>query len=242
MADYNMTGYPLNDTNLSLCPSSYQNFDYLSTCSPESVMENMGNVKGITWLPIITMREELINHMKDDFQNDITLDEEEEKYLEGTSNLIIKFIDRFKSQLEKMNKAEEVMKKAIIENNKDIDVLSTFITFLEKVNKKCSQDTSQIEKDIKDICDDIQKNNNIKEARDTYILEKKKYHKYLNIIKLFNQMNVGSTCSICLCENVTSYFNPCGHTACESCIDRNKDNTCPLCRANIRNTHKLYFI
>ena len=55
-------------------------------------------------------------------------------------------------------------------------------------------------------------------------------------------MNVGSTCSICLCENVTSYFNPCGHTACESCIDRNKDNTCPLCRADIRNTHKLYFI
>ena len=99
MTDYNMTGFPLNDTNFSMCPSSYQNFDYLSTCSPESVMENMGNVKGITWLPIITMREELINHMKDDFQNDITLDEEEEKYLDGTSNLIIKFIDRFNSQL-----------------------------------------------------------------------------------------------------------------------------------------------
>ena len=123
-----------------------------------------------------------------------------------------------------------------------VNILSTFIVFLEKVNSKCSQDTSSIESGIKDICNDIKDNSEIKEARDKYILEKKKYYKYLNIIKLFNQMNVGSTCSICLSENVTSYFNPCGHTACINCIEKNHDKNCPLCRSYIQSVHKLYFI
>ena len=81
--------------------SPYQNYDNNVTCSSESIMENMGNVKGITWLPIITMKEDLINHMKDDFTNDIKLDEEEERYLDDTSNHIIQFMERFKKQLKK---------------------------------------------------------------------------------------------------------------------------------------------
>ena len=67
----------------------------------------------------------------------------------------------------------------------------------------------------------MKENNNMKQLRDRYLLEKKKFHKYLNIIQLLNQMNVGSTCSICLQDNVDSYFNPCGHTGCQKCMSKN---------------------
>ena len=64
-----------------------------------------------------------------------------------------------------------------------------------------------------------------------------------NTEKLINQMNVGSTCSICLQDNVDSYFNPCGHTACSNCINKNSeyDRPCPLCRKQVRSIHKLFF-
>ena len=59
-----MEGYPLTE---------FSDYDNVTGTSTYSLMESMGNVKGISWLPIITMKEELINHMKDDFTNDIKL-------------------------------------------------------------------------------------------------------------------------------------------------------------------------
>ena len=231
-----MEGYPLTEF------SSYDNISCSTSIYP--LMESMGNVKVESWLPIITMKEELINHMKEDVTSDIQLDKDEETHLDGTSNLIIKFMEQFKNQLNKMNEAEVRMQKALIENQKDIDILTTFVEFLNKINHKCSQNTDKLETDIIKISNEMKDNNNTEAIRDTYILEKKKYHKYLNIIRLLNQMNVGSTCSICLQENVNSYFNPCGHTACSTCCEKNSnfnDNNCPLCRKYIQGVHKLYF-
>ena len=230
-----MEGYPLTE---------FSDYDNVTCSSTYSLMESIGNVQGVTWLPIITMKEELINHMKDDISNDIKLDEEEETYLDGTSNLIIKFMERFREQHKLMNNAEGDMKRIIRENQKDIEILSTFVNFLSKINEKCNQDTSEIQTNILKISNELKDANQMKEARDHYILEKKKFRKYLNIIQLLNQMNVGSTCSICLQDNVNSYFNPCGHTACSKCCEKNgsmNDNNCPLCRTCIQSVHKLYF-
>ena len=182
--------------------------------------------------------------MKDDFINDSQLDEEEETYLEGTSNLIIQFIERFKKQQQTMQDAEIKMKKVIETNKKDIDILITFIEFLTTINNKCSQDTETLQTDIHKVSEDIRKDSQMKQMKEDYIVEKKKFHKYLNIIKLLNQMNVGSTCSICLGDNVDSFFDPCGHTACTNCCEKNRnynDNNCPLCRKDIIKIHKLYF-
>jgi len=230
-----MEGYPINGL------SSYDNIS--CSTSTDSIMASMCNVTPGSWVPIITMKEELINHMKEDLTTDDLIDTEEESYLEGTSYLIIKFMQRFNSQLNTMNEAEVTMKNTLIENQKDIDTLTTFVEFLGKVNHKCSQNTDKLEKDIIKISNEIKKNNNMKAVRDTYILEKKKYHKNLNIIRLLNQMNVGSTCSICLQDNVNSYFNPCGHTACSTCCEKNSgiSDNCPLCRTYIQGVHKLYF-
>ena len=94
----------------------------------------------------------------------------------------------------------------------------------------------------------IKNDDKLKQIKETYMLEYKRFHKYINILKLFNQMNVGTTCSICLEENVDSYFNPCGHTACAKCCEKtlkmtyNDDDACPLCRKPIQTVKKLYII
>ena len=235
-----MEGCPIHDY---ASISSYANFNNELTCSPESIMQDLGNYTVKPWLPMITMKEELINHMKEEVVT-TKLDDEDENYLEGLSNRIITFIDILKTQQSKMDEAEEIMKQTILENQKDIQVFTTFIEFLSKISGQTDKDIAPIQTQINTVCEDIQKNSKMKEVKDQYIYEKQKFHKYLNIVKLLNQMNVGSTCSICLQENVNSYFNPCGHTACSKCSEKNNDyndNCCPLCRSSIHSVHKLYF-
>jgi hypothetical protein len=239
-----MEGCPINGFDIM---SSYPNYNNNVTCSPESILQelgnaNIGNTNVVPWLPMITMKEELINHMKDDVVT--TLDEEEDNYFEDLSNRIITIIDKIKIQQTKMNEIEETMKQAIQENQKDIHVFTTFIEFLSKISNQTDKDMEPIQTQINSICEDIKYTSKMKEIKEQYILEKQRFHKYLNIIKLLNQMNVGSTCTICLQENVNSYFNPCGHTACSKCCEKNSNyngSCCPLCRSVIHKINKLYF-
>ena len=236
-----MEGYPLSEyNNMSL----FQTYGSDAICSTNQILESICPTPDDKIRPLLSIKEDLINHMKDDFINDSQLDEEEETYLEGTSNIITQFIERFKKQQQTMQDAEIKMKKVIETNKKDIDILITFIEFLTTINNKCSQDTETLQTDIHKVSEDIRKDSQMKQMKEDYIVEKKKFHKYLNILKLLNQMNVGSTCSICLGENVDSFFDPCGHTACTNCCERNRnynDNNCPLCRKDIIKIHKLYF-
>ena len=233
-----MEGCPLSDFNN--LTTAYNE----SICSPESIMDGLGNVKGITWLPVISMKEELINHMKEDsITDDISFSKVDE-----LSDSLIEFMKDFNGYKNSMDEAEKKMKFAIDSNQKDIEVIQTFIEFLSKIDPQISKsNTSDLQTQITNICKDITNNSNIKEMKDNYIKEKMKFHKHLNIIKLINQMNVGSTCSICLQDNVDSYFNPCGHTACSNCMSKTgefyDDNhrPCPLCRKQVISIHKLFF-
>lgn len=233
-----MEGYPL---------TSFDNYNI--SCSNDVSIFHNSNIQAVSWLPLITMKEELINHIKDTSTNDIQLDETEQSFLDNVSNTMIEFMKKFKTQLERMNQAEKKMKDAMNKNNKNIDKLSTFIQFLETLHSydKCSDHTDTIEKELLALSSTIKNDDQFKEIKETYMLEHKRFHKYVNILKLFNQMNVGTTCSICLEENVDSYFNPCGHTACAKCCEKTlkmkyNDNMCPLCRKPIQTVNKLYMI
>jgi len=236
-----MDGFPL---------SSFSSFSQLapdlsSSDLPESIMENMVKTKDQEWLPLIEMKEELINHMKEDViipPSDGT--SPVDRSLDDLSTRIIQFMKDFNEQRARMDKAEKKMKQVIEETQKDIQVITTFIEFLSKISNQTDKDMEPIQVQINLICKDIQNTSKMNEMKNTYLLEKNKFHKHLNIIKLLNQMNVGSTCSICLQDNVDSYFNPCGHTACSNCCTQNSDfneHKCPLCRGYIRDIHKLYF-
>ena len=104
---YTLQGYPLIE---------YENITCSGTCDPTYTMttlDNMVSFENVKWNPIISIKEELVNHMKENITNDIQLDIEEEKYLEGTSNLLIKFMERFQQQQTRMNIAENKMKQAL---------------------------------------------------------------------------------------------------------------------------------
>ena len=167
-----MEGYPLSDYNMT----SYQPYGLDATCSTNQILESICPMPDDKIRPLLSIKEDLINHMKDDFINDSQLDEEEETYLEGTSNLITQFIERFKKQQQTMQDAEIKMKKVIETNNKDIDILITFIEFLTTINNKCSQDTETLQTDIHKVSEDIRKDSQMKQMKEDYIVEKKKFH------------------------------------------------------------------
>ena len=71
---------------------------------------------------------------------------------------------------------------------------------------------------------------------------------YMDILRYLNKANVGNTCSLCLTNNVTIYFNPCGHTSCEECYKKMikdigfNNAKCAVCRKDIFDCKKLYYI
>ena len=234
MEGYPLTGYD-NLSGYDNMTSSYNE----SLCSPETIMDSIAHVPHKPWESLITMKEELINHMKDEnISHDVPFSK-----IDELSNSLIDFMKDFNEYKKSMDEAEKLMKVAIESNQKDIQVIETFIQFLSKISNQTDKDIEPIQSQIKAVCEDIKQNNTMKEAKDNYIKEKIKFHKHLNIIKLMNQMNVGSTCSICLQDNVDSYFNPCGHTACTKCIRKNAEyeRPCPLCRKQVHSIHKLFF-
>ena len=92
----------------------------------------------------------------------------------------------------------------------------------------------------------IGENDKLKAVKTEYTDKRKELNSYLYFIQKLNKWNVGAMCPICISENIDSYCNPCGHTACKKCLDRNGENNtnnkCPICREYIMDIRKLYFI
>jgi lysyl-tRNA synthetase class I len=239
-----MQGYPINEYSTNNY-YSYSNDSICndSICSVNTLMENLGNIEGISWIQIISIKEKIINQLTENIKPQSTEITETTEKIDKLSEYIIEFMKDFKNQQEKMEQAESNMKQIIKDTQNDIKLLNSFIVFLKGVSSKYGNKTGKIEKDILEICDDIDKQTKLEEIKQIYIQEKTIFFQYLNIIKLINQMNTGSTCSICLQDNVDMYFNPCGHTACSTCCEKTmiSTNQCPLCRKKIDKTQKLYF-
>jgi hypothetical protein len=51
----------------------------------------------------------------------------------------------------------------------------------------------------------------------------------------------GPLCSICTTEKITAALVPCGHTFCNSCSQRQR-NFCYVCRSNVRERMRIYFV
>ena len=94
----------------------------------------------------------------------------------------------------------------------------------------------------------IKENSKIDKVKEEYVIRKSEMMQYLDIIKYLNKCNLGNTCSLCLTNNVTLYFNPCGHTACDECYKKLLGNSnaqelkCAFCRKDVYDTKKLYYI
>lgn len=121
--------------------------------------------------------------------------------------------------------------RCMIELKEDYDLDDSVKDIIEKLNNYSRK---------------IGENDKLKDVKKEYVDKRKELNSYLYFIQKLNKWNVGAMCPICITDTIDSYCNPCGHTACKKCLDRNsKNNTnnkCPICREYIMDIRKLYFI
>lgn len=137
------------------------------------------------------------------------------------------------------------------QTKENVDKIECSIQFIKTCNKEYESDEK-----IKSIIDSlneyiktINENDKLKTAKEEYIQKRKLINKHLCLINSINKLNIAAICPICLTDKIDSYCNPCGHTACNACLDKNSSivnnvnhNKCPICRERVMDIRKLYFI
>ena len=91
----------------------------------------------------------------------------------------------------------------------------------------------------------INENDKLKETKKNYIEKRKEINKHLHLMQKINKWNHSAICPICITNKIDSYCNPCGHTSCKECLEKNSNlnhNKCPICREYVMDIRKLYFI
>ena len=129
-----------------------------------------------------------------------------------------------------------------IKNN--LDKINVFLDFVTKLNNIPSDHYKLLKESIDILIDDTNESEKLNEIKTKYTTSKANYMKYLNELLHINSINIGNKCSICLTNIVSNYYNPCGHTICEQCdhFDNEENHRCPICRSNIIERRKLFFI
>jgi hypothetical protein len=184
---------------------------------------------------------------------------EKDKEFESKYKILKEVIPSFtKEMMECRNTLQDLEKKiekASEENRKDVELIQTFLNFIMTVNDS-TRDKGDLVPDnfheeILSVCDKIKEKNSFKEVKEEYKVTKKRYSRYLDLLVTINNLNTGNLCSVCIQNTVSSYYNPCGHTTCDTCRDRlvvysgsssiTTGCKCPICRVDIRGSHKIFF-
>ena len=186
-------------------------------------------------------------------KNNKSIKEEEKKEtligkeLIGEFDNFMKYFDLKQKELLKIEKKffEEIKK-----NKEDVKQINQLIEYFGILKDKYddSEENQETHNNMLKFANNILNNSKIESVKEEFIIRKREMLQYLDIIKYLNKTNVGNTCSLCLTNNVNFYFNPCGHTCCEECLNkmgiqlRLQDTQCVFCRKNIYETKKLYYI
>ena len=186
-------------------------------------------------------------------KNNKSIKEEEKKEtligkeLIGEFDNFMKYFDLKQKELLKIEKKffEEIKK-----NKEDVKQINQLIEYFGILKDKYddSEENQETHNNMLKFANNILNNSKIESVKEEFIIRKREMLQYLDIIKYLNKANVGNTCSLCLTNNVNFYFNPCGHTCCEECLNkmgiqlRLQDTQCVFCRKNIYETKKLYYI
>ena len=139
--------------------------------------------------------------------------------------------------------------------NEEIDEIITKIESFEPKFMKLQEELDKLSEEYNKEKNNTEKN--IKKLDSSILFMKSVEEEYKNndenikdIIEKLNKWNTSSICPICITNRIDSYCNPCGHTACGDCLNRNNminntsynSNKCPICREYINEIRKLFFI
>ena len=234
---------------VGICDPSFCPNPSINIFDPEIKVDTRYNEQ-ISALSFI--KNELINNTHD--LNNVT-DEEMNCFNEKYKNLlegIHLFMNDMKECREKLISLEKDLKEKENENKKDITLIQTFLDFVVNLKESTNEEvvSETFKEEIVKVCENVKENNSFKDIKNEYDKTKNNYLKYLKTLSLINNLNVGNLCSICIQNNVTTYYNPCGHTTCETCKERLMEYSsetnitgcrCPICRVTIRESKKIYF-
>jgi hypothetical protein len=160
---------------------------------------------------------------------------------------IKEFIDRGNVLRDELKSSEKdyLEYREKIKNN--LEKINAFLEFVEKLNDIPIDHHKLVKDSVNILLEDMDGKDKLSEIKMKYTDSKEKYMKYLNELLNINELNIGNKCGICFTNIVTSYYNPCGHTICGDCdmFDGNHENMntkCPICRSDINEKRKLFFI
>jgi len=192
----------------------------------------------------------MLNNYSDDLESCEDLDNgdvesEEKDNMEKFEELYNEFIKDYKKKQEHYLECKNKFQDEINKSKNNIKKLDLIIQFIRELDKDCNdQETEELLNSLKVLSKKIEGDKNILLAKNEYIKSRKKIEKSLNLVKKLNIINTSNKCPICLSNVVSIYLNPCGHTCCDDCYDKlknNHDNKCFLCRSQILNKSSLFF-
>ncbi len=193
-----------------------------------------------------------VNNMESllNVKNDLTeyLDNDNFIIQDNTDSDILKniqdFIKRGNSLRDNLKIYEKNYEDYRIKVQNNLDKINAFLEFVTKLNDIPSDHYKLLKESIDILLEDTNESEKLQEIKMKYTLAKANYMKYLNELLHINSINIGNKCSICLTNIVSNYYNPCGHTICDVCdkFDSTDNYKCPICRSNINEKRKLFFI
>lgn len=132
--------------------------------------------------------------------------------------------------------------------NEIIKILKKYNTYYSKIKSIYSNldEFDNIDKHIKIIDKEISnyiieyfKNQKLDEKLNLYNSNIKSIKFLKNYLNEINSINFVPFCPICMTKIVDSVIIPCGHTACQECLNK-CDMKCFICRQDVTNINKLF--
>ena len=199
----------------------------------------------------IQIRENLINILND--KNILPIDDPDFKD-EEIDDIVSKlkgFGENFIFLQKDLDIAYQKYEEASKTTQENIQKINNSIQLIKTCSKEYDSDsnTKSIIDSLKDYIKTIDENDKLSEYKKEYVNKIKLLNRHLYLMNKVNNWNTSSICPICITDKIDSYCNPCGHTACRKCLDKNSNivnnvnhNKCPICREHIMDIRKLYFI
>tara|TARA_Y100000389_G_C17458916_1_gene520180 strand:- start:1085 stop:1897 length:813 start_codon:yes stop_codon:yes gene_type:complete len=185
----------------------------------------------------------------------------ENKEMDDIISKLRTFSEEFKNIQDDLVKADEDLKIEMDKAKQNIKKLDSSVKFFKDISDSENEKVKEIITLVNSLHDEVSNNEELKNAKENYIKQRKKLKKHIYLIKEISNWNKSSaTCTICLNGTVDHFINPCGHTFCKTCLIetinrhniveitednlynmRRDESNCPLCRENIISVKPLFF-
>ena len=235
-------------------PVDFQNI-LSSICSPNVLISDKGEpvecIKTIS-NDSIKLKDLLIDILQGKEVIPINNEEYKNWAIDEMIKKIESFVPKFNILQDELDELYKEYDKQINTTQKNIKKINDAIQYMKKIEEEYNIDESikEIVEKINNYSKKLYENDKLSEVKKKYIEKRKELNSYLYFIQKINKWNTSAICPICITNKIDSYCNPCGHTACKKCFERNsttgdninQSNKCPICREYIMEIRKLYFI